>query len=283
MTGCLATSKVNGQSVFFPAAGNMVDAEHTHDQLGCFYWTATSTEDFEEVRNHRANMDATYQSADGYDYPEVGFSVRAVYGPDPFVQPKYGVPSAPVDLGLSVKWAPCNLGGNPTALAGNYFCYGETAPKQYSHVYNYKFYDPLEDAYVNCGDNICGTEYDCATQAWGDDWRLPTRAEFEELVEKCTFTRSGYDLVVTGPNGNTMKLPAMGFMGYAGAPTGYLSPIDTGYYLSGETGAATWANGRPTDNEVCTMFRFQADKGNYLIYEYASRAMGVSVRPVYAK
>ena len=285
VAGCLATSVKNGNAVFFPAAGNMVDADHTHDQLGCFYWTSTENDDFEEVRNYRANMDATNHSAEGYDYPEVGFSVRAVYGPVPFNQPKYIAPSAPVDLGLpsGTKWAPFNVGGTMSSPKGEYFCWGETAPKKYTHRYNYKFYDPLDDTYVDLGDDICGSIYDPATQCWNDDWRLPTREEFQELIECCTWTRQGYDAIVTGPNGNSIKLPAMQFMGYAGAPSEFLSPIKSGYYLTGETGDETWASGKPTDGECCTILKFFMEEGKYAVDGTTYRGMGMSVRPVYAK
>lgn len=285
VTGCLATSRINGNSIFFPAAGNMVGTSHTHDQLGCFYWTSSEYEGApnEECRNYRANMDANNHAADGYDYPDVGFSVRAVYGPVPSDVINYLAPAEPVDLGLSVKWAPFNVGGTESSPAGEYFCWGETATKLYSHRFNYKHYDPLNDCYVDLGKSICGTEYDPATQCWGDDWRLPTAAEFQELIEKCTWTRSGYDAIVTGPNGNSLRLPAMQFLTYAGKPSGYLSPISSGYYLTGDTGSETWASGAPTNNEVCTILKFFMAEGIYKMDNTTYRGMGMSVRPVYAK
>lgn len=285
VAGCLATSNINGKSVFFPAAGNMVGTEHTHDQIGCFYWTSSEYEGgpTEECRNYRANMDATNHSAEGYDYPEVGFSVRAVYGEVPSDVVKYLAPDEPVDLGLSVKWAPFNIGGSSSSPAGEYFCWGETAPKLYSHRFNYKFYDPLADSYVDLGQNICGTEYDAATQCWGEDWRLPTPDEFRELIEKCTWTRSGYDAIITGPNGNSIRLPAMQFLTYAGRPSGFLSPISSGYYLTGDGGADKWASGKPTDHEVCTILKFFMAEGIYKLDDTTYRGMGMSVRPVYAK
>lgn len=285
VAGCLATSSINGNKIFLPAAGNMVGAEHTHDQLGCFYWTSTEYEGDPQVecRNYRANLDATNHSAEGYDYPDVGFSVRAVYGevPDPTVT--YLAPTEPVDLGLSVKWAPFNIGGSSSSPAGDYFCWGETYTKLYSHRYNYQWYDPLTDKYVGLGESICGTEHDVATRCWGEDWRLPTAAEMRELVEKCTWTRSGYDAIVTGPNGNSIKLPAMAFLTYAGKPSGYLSPISSGYYLTGDNGAETWASGSPTEEEVCTVLKFYMSEGVYKIDDTTYKGMGMSVRPVYAK
>lgn len=285
VAGCRATSLINGNSIFFPAAGNMVGTEHTHDQLGCFYWTSSEYdgEPYEECRNYRANMDATNHSAEGYDYPDVGFSVRPVYGPVPDRTAKFTPPAEPVDLGLSVKWAPCNLGGTLSSLAGEYFCWGETEVKRYSHRFNYVHYDPLSDTYADLGESICGTQYDPATQCWGEDWRLPTAAEMQELIEQCTWTRSGYDAVITGPNGNSIKLPAMQFLTYAGKPNSILSPISSGYYLTGDDGAETWASGRPTDNEVCTILKFFMNEGIYKLDNTTYKGMGMSVRPVYTK
>ena len=62
VTGALITSRINGNSIFLPAVGNMVGTEHTHDQLGCFYWTSTEYEQADitqECRNYRANIDAS--------------------------------------------------------------------------------------------------------------------------------------------------------------------------------------------------------------------------------
>lgn len=285
VAGCLATSNINGNSVFFPAAGNMVGTSHTHDQLGCFYWTSTEYEGDpqEECRNYRANLDATNHAAEGYDYPDVGFSVRAVYGEVPDPTKPYLAPAEPVDLGLSVKWAPFNIGGSTSSPAGEYFCWGETHTKIYSHRFNYKWYDPLADEYVGLGESICGTEYDPATRCWGEDWRLPTAEEMQELIEKCTWTRSGYDAIITGPNGNSIKLPAMQFLTYAGKPNSYLSPISSGYYLTGDNGAKNWASGAPTKEEVCTILKFFMQEGIYKLDDTTYKGMGMSVRPVYAK
>lgn len=285
VAGCKATSVINGNAIFFPAAGNMVGKEHTHDQLGCFYWTSSEYdgEPYEECRNYRANMDATYHAADGYDYPDVGFTVRAVYGPVPDRTASFTPPSEPVDLGLSVKWAPCNVGGTSNSPAGEYFCWGETEVKRYSHRFNYTYYDPISDTYADLGECISGTEYDPATQCWNEDWRLPTAAEFQELIDKCTWTRSGYDAIVTGPNGNSIRLPAMQFLTYAGKPSGFLSPISSGYYITGDKGSDTWASGSPTKNEVCTILKFYMESGTYKLDDTTYRGMGMSVRPVYAK
>jgi hypothetical protein len=284
VTGALATSNITGNSIFFPAAGNMVDADHTHDQLGCFLWTSSEyvqTDISEECRNYRANIDSSNHSADGYDYPEVGFNVRAVYGDYEEELDEVVVPTDDqmVDLGLSVKWAPFNVGASSSGSTGGYYCWGEVNEKQYSHVYNYKYYDPLIDSYVELPDHISGTDYDVAKVLWGNGWRLPTQAEFQELIDKCTWTASTNGYTVTGPNGNSIFLKTDGMMTYKGAPREtYLS----GFYMSGD---AMFRSNGDLMPSVEVALRFTRGISNVLgapsMSTGTSRAAGISVRPVH--
>ena len=67
---------------------------------------------------------------------------------------------------------------------------------------------------MNIGSNISGTQYDAARAQWGGSWRMPTKAECQELIDRCTWTWTTYNGVngwkVTGPNGNSIFLPAAG-------------------------------------------------------------------------
>ncbi len=285
VTGAKAVSKINGNSIFLPAAGNMVDAEHTHDQLGCFYWTSTEYEGPDisvECRNYRANIDATWRGADGYDYPEVGFSIRPVNGPVP--EPARSAVNIPtdeemVDLGLSVKWAPYNVGASSPGSNGYFYCWGETFDKLYGHVYNYKYYDPLADGYIDIGDQISGTKYDVAKELWGKGWRMPTREEMQELVDECTWeaTSSGYK--VTGPNGNSIFLTASGMMTYRGMPRG---SSESGLYWCGDSDVRVRPNGEKMESNASAL-RF--NRNGYALdkpkVDYFSRAGGIQVRAVH--
>ena len=137
-----------------------------------------------------------------------------------------------VDLGLpsGTLWATRNVGANNPEDCGDYFAWGETAPKE---LYDWKSY-----RYGNCIDNwFAITKYctnsdwglngfvdsltvlepadDAATVNWGDDWRMPTKEEWEELYQNTSYTwttQNGVDgRLLTGPNGNTIFLPATGF------------------------------------------------------------------------
>lgn len=131
-----------------------------------------------------------------------------------------------VDLGLSVKWATCNLGASSPEQYGNYYAWGETTKKTNYSWDTYK-YGKWSDAITKyCQDKAYGKNGysdrrttleltdDAARIRLGTPWRMPTAIEIRELVERCTWTRatiggkSGYKVV--GPNGNSIFLPAGG-------------------------------------------------------------------------
>ncbi len=114
-----------------------------------------------------------------------------------------------VDLGLSVKWATCNVGASSPSDYGDYYAWGETSTKS-------SYDEDNSNTYVKSINDIGGnSSYDVARYRWGGLWRLPTKAELEELKTKCTWTwttqggHNGYK--VTGKNGKSIFLPAAGF------------------------------------------------------------------------
>ncbi len=125
---------------------------------------------------------------------------------------KLAVHYTAVDLGLSVKWATCNVGATSPEAAGDYFAWGETEPKA--------LYTPA--TCTTHGKKLTASEvsgvaqYDAATANWGGTWRLPTHTELNDLISKCTWTwdntRKGY--TVKGTNGNSIFLPAAGYKSY---------------------------------------------------------------------
>lgn len=115
-----------------------------------------------------------------------------------------------VDLGLSVKWATCNVGAASPEDYGDYYAWGETSTKASYTEVNSKTYGKSGYNRDIGGD----TSLDAARAHWGGTWRLPTEAEAQELVEKCTWEwvaqgeKSGCK--VTGPSGKSIFLPAAG-------------------------------------------------------------------------
>ena len=127
-----------------------------------------------------------------------------------------------VDLGLSVKWATCNVGATKPEEYGGYYAWGETEEKDNYNWSTYKWFNGSYKKY--CTRTVFGTvdnkthldpEDDVAHVKWGGSWRMPTKAELYELLNNCTWTWTTQNDVngykVTGPNGNSIFLPAAGY------------------------------------------------------------------------
>lgn len=134
-----------------------------------------------------------------------------------------------VDLGLpsGTLWATCNVGAESPEEYGDYFAWGETEPKSVYDWSTYKWCNGSEftltkyctyssDGYNGFVDSKTelDPEDDAAYVNWGPSWRMPTVEQLAELCNNCTWTwtqRNGEDCeMVTGPNGNTLFLPAQG-------------------------------------------------------------------------
>lgn len=117
-----------------------------------------------------------------------------------------------VDLGLSVKWATCNVGASSPSDYGNYYAWGETKTKSDYSEDTYEYYN---GEYIDIGSNISGTIYDAARSNWGGNWRMPTEAELDELRNDCAWSWTSVNGIVgykvTGPNGYSIFLPAAGY------------------------------------------------------------------------
>lgn len=138
-----------------------------------------------------------------------------------------------VDLGLSVKWASCNIGASSPLELGSFFAWGEVEEKATFSLMNYKWYDNSK-GYWNkyCPMSEIEWEYgvfypsfydgkiwlepedDVATVKWGGNWRMPYFEELEEIYTQCTIKRillsSTNEVVgfkIIGPNGNSITIP----------------------------------------------------------------------------
>ena len=185
-----------------------------------------------------------------------------------------------VDLGLSVKWATCNVGANKPEDYGDYFAWGETKPKSTYNWSTYKWcrgsYD-TQTKYNTKGsygtvDNKKTLELsdDAARANWGGAWRMPTDAEWTELREQCTWTWTtqngvkGYK-VTSKSNGNSIFLPAAGYR------------YDSSLYGAGSNGYY-WSSSLHADSPYYAWY-VSFLSSNVSRY-YNRRYYGFSVRPV---
>ncbi|MCD8292132.1 MAG: protein kinase [Prevotella sp.] len=166
-----------------------------------------------------------------------------------------------VDLGLSVKWATCNVGASSPSDYGNYYAWGETVTKSdYSEDNCFTYNENVDDI---AGDSL----YDVACNKWGGSWRLPSKDEFDELLNcqlEWTVMNGHKGYKITGLNGNSIFLPAAGMR--EGNQLRYEG--DLGRY---------WGSTPYTRNDLAC----------YLLFDFKSffrdwnfRSDGFSVRPV---
>ena len=174
-----------------------------------------------------------------------------------------------VDLGLSVKWANHNVGAAAPEEYGNYYAWGETRIKLEYYWEDYKYYNSSTDDFDNIGSNISGTSYDVAHVRWGGGWRMPTLNEIKELINKCSWQWTTVNGVngykVTGPNGNSIFLPAAGYR------------LGTELYYRGSNGI--YWSGTLYENISYYAYFLNFGSGNRY-WDYNSRGYGFSVRPV---
>ena len=192
-----------------------------------------------------------------------------------------------VDLGLSVKWATCNVGANKPEEYGDYYAWGETEPKDFYFWSTYKYCDGAYKSLTKYTDSACGKdgfsdnksvldpEDDVAHVKWGGNWRIPTKDELEELRTKCTWTSTtlngvkGYSVTsnVDGYTDRSIFLPATGMR-------------IRQWTLSTDTIGRFWGNSIEIDDDsddaVYLDFNFSRGPGRFSII----RCLGQCVRPV---
>ena len=121
-----------------------------------------------------------------------------------------------INLGLpsGTLWSCCNVGAAAPQFSGDYFAWGETENKDYYSLNTYIHYDKVGETCIDIGDDIAGTEYDVAHVQWGGSWVMPSHDQQVELMKNCSTQWTTIDdvegRIFTGPNGNSIFLPAAG-------------------------------------------------------------------------
>ena len=188
-----------------------------------------------------------------------------------------------VDLGLSVKWGTMNIGASRSTDYGHLYAWGET-DRYYDNRLDsgelFTWREGKENGYAystyqgSYGYNYSSSsavplDHDAARAIWGGKWRMPTRAEMEELIDNCTWTwtmsnsHRGYR-VTSNKTGYTTKSIFLPAAGYASGTSA--TEVNTGgKYWSGNKGM--YIQFYSSEHKIYTNFGSQA----YL---------GLSIRPV---
>ena len=171
-----------------------------------------------------------------------------------------------VDLGLpsGLKWATCNVGANSPEEYGDYYAWGEVETKS-------EYVESNSKTYGKSMSDISGNStYDVARAKWGGSWRIPTKEEYEELINSCKWegvTKNGKKgHKFTGPNGSSIFLPAAGYR-------------DGSSLLSAGDGCYYWGS-TPDESGgryACSLLFYNSVINDvYWLYRYD----GLGVRPV---
>ncbi len=197
-----------------------------------------------------------------------------------------------VDLGLSVKWAACNLGATKPEECGYYFSWGETGQKtrylwsEYKHAKGAKYkltkYCPKNkvDYWGGQGEPDGITELepedDVARVILNGDWRMPTRLEWQELCNGCycswtpNYNGTGIagTIVTSGYTNNSIFIPAAGGMKDRTRLVGFLY----------------WSSELRTDSPDNAYIIYSSSSYSHtLSIIYEDRYIGLPIRPVCTK
>ena len=309
VAGYQITSKRNKKSIFIPFAGFKNDKPQTRE-ISSDETVAVCMTNQRRIDNQVFNCWTFAFEQDRirrygkrrYD----GISIRPVKGPG------VPVPNDCVDLGLAsgLLWAKYNMGATEPTDRGNYYAWGETSTKKKYNGSSYKHfktddYDRVKKIYkYNEGDGkeVLDLEDDAARANLGVGYRIPTKADWEELLEDCKWEAVTVTLPieldpaqkksvarwkVTGPNGNYIILPATGGVKRTGVYFGYeYFDYDTFYTTANLYPAKESPDDEKYEDAVALTWPIYAEETSSGSIEEPSfrstyRPYGVVVRPVF--
>ena len=231
------------------------------------------------------NGDGTVDVADVTELVDIILNGDEEEPDTPAVPEEPAVDARAIDLGLpsGIKWASCNVGATAPEEYGGYYAWGETEEKSNYSWSTYKYCNGSETSMTKyCTDSDYGIidnkttlelNDDVAHVKWGGSWRMPTFAEQNELHAKCTWVRTTLNGVngyrVTGPNGNSIFLPAAG-------------------YRTGSGVSHQWSEGLYWSSSLSIIGILGSGYAYYFDFDFSyidwfcsySRCCGFSVRPV---
>ena len=265
VAGYQITSKKNKKSIFIPFAGFKNDKPQTRE--------ISSSEEVAICMTNQRRIDNQVFNCWTFAFEQDrirrygkrrydGISIRPVKGPG------VPVPNNCVDLGLAsgLLWAKYNMGTTDPTQPGDYYAWGETSTKKKYYSTNYKYFKAKYNIEVlkyneKDGKEVLELEDDAANAYLGVGYRIPTKADWEELLDDCKWeavTTTLSEIIdpsqkkviarwkVTGPNGNSIVLPTTS--GFKADGWGVQPDYDI-YY--------TTANLYPPADELSNEYKYQ--------------------------
>ena len=226
VAGYQITSKKNKKSIFIPFAGFKNDKPQTRE--------ISSSEEVAICMTNQRRIDNQVFNCWTFAFEQDrirrygkrrydGISIRPVKGPG------VPIPTDCVDLGLAsgLLWAKYNIGTTEPTQPGDYYAWGETSTKKEYYSTNYKHFKAKYNIEVlkyneKDGKEVLELEDDAARANLGAGYRIPTKEDWEELLEDCKWeavTTTLSEIIdpsqkkvivrwkVTGPSGNSIVLP----------------------------------------------------------------------------
>ena len=304
VAGYQITSKKNKKSIFIPCAGFKNSEKPQTRFISDDEEVAVCMTNLRRIDNMVYNAWTFAFQQDrigryGKRRPD-GISIRPVKGPG------VPVPNNCVDLGLAsgLLWAKCNLGTTEPTELGDYYAWGETSTKKKYYSDNYKHFKIDGGIKVlkyneKDGKTVLDLNDDAARANIGAGYRIPTKEDWEELLEDCKWeavTTTLSEIIdpsqtkviarwkVTGPSGNSIVLPMTS--GFRGDGWGVQPDNDT-YYTTANLYPADELSDKDKYQKAVAltwpMFAKETSSGGIKEPSFKSiyRDFGVVIRPVF--
>ena len=304
VAGYQITSKKNKKSIFIPCAGFKNSEKPQTRFISDDEEVAVCMTNLRRIDNMVYNAWTFAFQNDrigryGKRRPD-GISIRPVKGPG------VPVPNNCVDLGLAsgLLWAKCNMGATEPTDRGNYYAWGETSTKKKYYSDNYKHFKIDGGIKVlkyneKDGKTVLDLNDDAARANIGAGYRIPTKEDWEELLEDCKWeavTTTLSEIIdpsqtkviarwkVTGPSGNSIVLPMTS--GFRGDGWGVQPDNDT-YYTTANLYPADELSDKDKYQKAVAltwpMFAKETSSGGIKEPSFKSiyRDFGVVIRPVF--
>ena len=304
VAGYQITSKKNKKSIFIPCAGFKNSEKPQTRFISDDEEVAVCMTNLRRIDNMVYNAWTFAFQNDrigryGKRRPD-GISIRPVKGPG------VPVPNNCVDLGLAsgLLWAKYNMGTTDPTKPGDYYAWGETSTKKKYYSDNYKHFKTDGGIKVlkyneKDGKTVLDLNDDAARANIGAGYRIPTKEDWEELLEDCKWeavTTTLSEIIdpsqtkviarwkVTGPNGNSIVLPMTG--GFRANGWGVQPDNDT-YYTTANLYPADELSDKDKYQKAVAltwpMFAKETSSGGIKEPSFKSiyRDFGVVIRPVF--